>query len=166
MFTREDTADIAKTGELSITQQKGFKWTIRVLRQFTDLLSITIAAWETFKDGEIRYFYVPHSDELAEISWGTYLAAIDKDVTQLRGLRSSLQHQTTLFENMTNSLVTHAQHAEAVITRKQSKFIQALTIITIVSFFPLFFVFKSNSESELFQIEVEVECEIGIVYNV
>jgi hypothetical protein len=132
-FTREDT-DIRKTGELNITQQKGFKWTVRVLRQFTNLLSKTITAWETFKDGEIRYFYVPHTNDLAESSWGTYLAAIDKDVTELRDFRSSLQHQTELFENMTNSLVTHAQHAETIITREQSKFIQALTVITIVSF--------------------------------
>jgi hypothetical protein len=166
LFTREDTADIEKIGEPSITQQKGFKWTIRVLRQFTNLLSITIQAWETFKNGEIRCFYIPHSDELAESSWGTYLAAIDKDVTHLRRLRSSLQHQTKLFENMTNSLLAHAQHAEAVTTREQSNFIQALTIIAIVSLFPLFFIFKSNSESELFQIKVEVECQIGVVYNV
>ena len=130
-FTREDT-DIPKTGELNITQQKGFKWTVRVLRQFTKLLSKTITAWETFKDGEIRYFYIPHTNELTENSWGTYLAAIDKDVTELRDFRSSLQYQTELFENMTNSLVTHAQHAETIITREQSKFIQALTIITIV----------------------------------
>jgi hypothetical protein len=131
-FTREDT-NIPKTGELTITQQKGFKWTIRVLRQFTNLLSKITASWETFKDGEIRYFYIPHTDELAQSSWGTYLAAIDKNVTELRDLRSSLQHQTELFENMTNSLVTHAQHAETIITREQSKFIQALTVITIVS---------------------------------
>jgi hypothetical protein len=134
-FTQEDT-DIRKAGELNITQQKGFKWTIRVLRQFTNLLSKTIASWETFKDGEIRYFYIPQSDQLADSSWGVYLAAIDKDVPELKDLRNSLQHQTELFENMTNSLVTHAQHAEAVITREQSKFIQALTVITIVSSLP------------------------------
>ena len=76
------------------------------------------------------------------------MAAIDKDVTELRDLRSSLIHQTELFENMTNSvrnivlatapadtpeLVTHAAHAETIITRFQSEFIQALTVITIVS---------------------------------
>jgi hypothetical protein len=131
-FTREDT-NIPKNGGLNITQQKGFKWTILYLRKFTILLSKIIASWETFKDGEIRYFYIPHTDELAESSWGIYLAAIDKNVTELRDLRSSLQHQTELFENMMNSLVTHAQHAETIITREQSKFIQALTVITIVS---------------------------------
>jgi len=75
-----------------------------VLRQFTNLLSKTIKAWETFKGGEIRYFYLPHSDALADTSWGIYLAAIDKDITELQDLRSSLQHQTELFENMTNSV--------------------------------------------------------------
>ena len=107
-FTLEDT-DIPKTGELNITQQKGFKLTVIVLRQFTNLLSKTITAWETFKDGEIRHFYVPHTNDLAESSWGTHLAAIDKDVSELRDFWGSLQHQTEQFENMTNSLVTHAQ---------------------------------------------------------
>jgi len=100
-FTREDT-DVSKMGD--ITQERGFKWTIRVLRQFNNLLSKTIKAWDTFNSGEIRYFYKPHSDELAEPFWVTYLAAIDKDVTELRDLQSSLQHQTELFENMTNSV--------------------------------------------------------------
>jgi hypothetical protein len=109
-------------------QQKGFRWTVRVLHDFTELISRIIASWETFKDSEIRYFYIPHTDELAERSWGTYLAAIDKNVTELRDLRSLLQHQTQLFD----SLVTHAQHAETIITREQSKFIQALTVISIV----------------------------------
>lgn len=40
----------------------------------------------------------------AQASWGGYLAAIDKDVTELRSLRSSVIHQTELFENMTNSV--------------------------------------------------------------
>jgi hypothetical protein len=75
-----------------------------VLRQFTNLLSKTITAWETFKGGEIRYFYVPYSDILADTSWAIYLTAIDKDITELQDLRSSLQHQTELFENMTNSV--------------------------------------------------------------
>jgi hypothetical protein len=122
-----------------------------VLRQFTHLLSKTIDAWDTFKDGEIRYFYIPHSENLADVARGTYLASIDRDVTELRDLRSSLYYHTELFENMTNSVtlpclfhhliataytyqvVTHAQHAETIITRFQSEFIQALTIVTIVS---------------------------------
>lgn len=100
-FTRDDI-DVSKMGD--ITQQKGFKWTIRVLRQFSHLLSKTINTWDTFNNGEIRYFYKPHSDELADASWVTYMAAIDKNVTELRDLYSTLQYQTELFENMTNSV--------------------------------------------------------------
>jgi hypothetical protein len=61
-------------------------------------------AWETFKIGELQYFCVPLSDQLADKSWGTYIEAIDKDVTELRDLRESLKYQTELFENMTNSV--------------------------------------------------------------
>jgi hypothetical protein len=88
-FTR-GVAQLGEGGELEITQQKGFKWTIRILRQFTHLLSKTIDSWETFKDGEIRYFNLSE----AQADWGRYLAAIDKDVTELRDLRSSLLHIT------------------------------------------------------------------------
>lgn len=89
---------------MDITQRKGFRWTIRILRQFTHVLSKTIDSWETFKDGEIRYFNMPDSEILADASWGKLLAAIDKDVIELRDLRSSLLHKTELFENMTNSV--------------------------------------------------------------
>jgi hypothetical protein len=64
--------------------------------------------WENFKNGEIRYFYQPESLSLAQPSWGVYLASIDKYVVELQDLRSSLQHQTEIFENMTNSVSTVA----------------------------------------------------------
>ncbi|RDW64274.1 hypothetical protein BP5796_10776 [Coleophoma crateriformis] len=137
-FTREDTGTRSSHG-LNITQQKGFKWTIRILRQFTNLISKTIDTWETFKDGEIRYFYSPESEQLAQAHWGDLLAAIDKDVTDLKDLRRSLYYHTELFENMTNSLATHAAlratHAalvESKTARQQNEFIQALTVITIL----------------------------------
>ncbi|PVH84094.1 hypothetical protein DL98DRAFT_652134 [Cadophora sp. DSE1049] len=129
-FTRGELGQ-GESIDLDITQRKGFRWTIRVLRQFTHVLSKTIDSWDTFKDGEIRYLNLPDSESLADASWGNLLAAIDKDVIELRDLRSSLQHKTELFENMTNSIVTHAAHAETIITRLQSQFIQALTVITI-----------------------------------
>lgn len=131
IFTRGET-ELKGLSDLEITQEPGFKWTIRVLRQFTHLLSKTIDAWETFKDGEVKYFNLPGSEALAQASWGKYLAAIDKDVIELRDLRSSVIHQTELFENMTNSIVTHAAHRETIATRLQSQFIQALTFITIL----------------------------------
>ncbi|KAG4415773.1 hypothetical protein IFR04_011073 [Cadophora malorum] len=129
-FTRGELGQ-GESIDLDITQRKGFRWVIRVLRQFTHVLSKTIDSWDTFKDGEIRYLNLPDSESLADASWGNLLAAIDKDVIELRDLRSSLQHKTELFENMTNSIVTHAAHAETIITRLQSQFIQALTVITI-----------------------------------
>jgi hypothetical protein len=102
-FTRGEAGDGEKV-DLEITQRKGFKWTIRVLRQFTQLLSKTIDAWETFKDGEIRYFHLPDSDSARQATWGALMAEIDKEVTELQDLRSSLLHRTELFENMTNSV--------------------------------------------------------------
>ncbi|RQM08852.1 hypothetical protein DH86_00002972, partial [Scytalidium sp. 3C] len=101
-FTRADR-EVDQSEALNITQQRGFKWTIRTLRQFTHVLSRIIDSWDTFKDGEIRYFCAPNTETVAQPIWGNYLATIDKDVTELRHLRSSLQFQTELFENMTNT---------------------------------------------------------------
>jgi len=108
LFTRGERLPGGAT-ELEITQQKGFKWSIRILRQFTHVLSKTIDTWQTFKDGELRYFTTSDSEVLAQAIWGRYLAIIDRDVTELRTLRSSVIHQTELFENMTNSVCT-TQH--------------------------------------------------------
>jgi len=77
---------------------------MRRLREFTYVLSEIIDSWQTFKDGELRYFTLPDSEALAQASWGGYLAAIDNDVAELRTLRRSLIHQTELCENMTNSV--------------------------------------------------------------
>lgn len=77
---------------------------MRVLRQFANLLSKTITAWETFNQREIRYFYRSDRDELAEPYWGTYLVAIERDVTEMRTLHETVKQQTELFENMTNSV--------------------------------------------------------------
>jgi hypothetical protein len=87
-----------------MTQDESYKWTIRVLRKYTSHLSKTISRWETFKDGEIRYFFEPNSNALAASSFGVYLAAVNKDVEELIVLKKSLQHQTEIFENMTNSV--------------------------------------------------------------
>ena len=75
-----------------------------MLRKFKDHLSKTITRWETFKTGEIRYFFEPDTDVLADPSFGGHLAAVDKAVEELKELRERLQHQTNMFEKMTNSV--------------------------------------------------------------
>jgi hypothetical protein len=75
-----------------------------VLRQMNHLLSKTINAWDTFRQGQIQYFCLPSSDAFADPSWAVYLARIDKNFAELHDLRSSLQYQTELFENMTNNV--------------------------------------------------------------
>ncbi len=86
-----------------LTQEESYKWTIRVLRKYTHRLSKAIDVWENFKGGEIRYLYKPASLDLAKPSFSVHLAAISKEVRELIEHRKSLQHQTEMFENMTNS---------------------------------------------------------------
>jgi len=87
-----------------MTQDESYKWTIRVLRRYTNHLAKTISSWETFKDGEIQYFFRPNSHVLAESTFGVHLAAVNRDVEELIVLKKSLEHQTEMFENMANSV--------------------------------------------------------------
>jgi hypothetical protein len=87
-----------------MTQGESYKWTIRVLRKYTSHLSKTISRWETFKDGEIRYFFKPSSNVLADSTFDVHLTAVNRDVEELIVLKKSLEHQTEMFENMTNSV--------------------------------------------------------------
>ncbi len=98
-----DDADNQQTRQ-DITQQPGYKWTIKTLREFTNLLSRTITAWERFFNQETWCFCASDSQQLDLPSWSGYFTAMEKDIRELQDLRSSLQHQTDMLENLINSV--------------------------------------------------------------
>lgn len=143
-----ESSDTSSCREHDITQEESYRWTIRVLRKYTCLLSKTISAWEAFEDGEIGYFLDKESKTYAHPPFGEHVAAVRREVNELIDLKRRLQHQTEVFEHLTNSvsacrilqdavnktqMATHAGLAENRTLRHQSNFIQALTVITIVS---------------------------------
>ncbi len=89
---------------MKFIDQVEFNWLRRTSRQFTHLVSKTIDAWETFKDGEIHYFVLPDSEANTRASWWALVADIDKDVTELKKLRGSLLYRTEFFGAMTTSV--------------------------------------------------------------
>jgi len=99
-----ENPDTTSSRKHDMTQDESYKWTIRVLRKYSSHLSKTISRWETFKDGEIRYFFKSNSNALANSAFGVHLAAVNRDVEELIVLKNSLEHQTEMFENMTNSV--------------------------------------------------------------
>ncbi len=100
------------------TDEAWAEYYLHLLRKLANTLSGTIKAWETFKDGEIRYFCLPVSDS-SPTRYGTYFATIDKDFRELCDLRSSLLYQQEVFEKMINvSLLP--ENAVKILTRERS----------------------------------------------
>ena len=83
------------------TRTKDYTRTIDLLRLLHNALVITIESWENFESGEIRYFEVQEHQALRMI-WDSYLAAISKDISDLRFLRRLLQQKIEMFDNKKN----------------------------------------------------------------
>lgn len=62
-----------------------------------------VESWESFASGEIQYFEVREQETLRKV-WESHLAGIEKDVTELRFLRRSLQQKMEMFDNMRNGV--------------------------------------------------------------
>ena len=75
---------------------------MQVLRLFHKSLVNLLDSWNSFQAGEIRYFRV--KDDNLDRRWRSHLARIDKDITELRFLRRSLQQRIETFENMRNGV--------------------------------------------------------------
>jgi len=72
--------------------------TIDLLRLLHNALVKTIEAWEHFKTGEVQYFEMPEYQTLRK-TWEAYLAGVNKDMTELRFLRRSLQQRIEMYDN-------------------------------------------------------------------
>jgi hypothetical protein len=86
------------------TKDESYEWTIRNLRKYTHHLSNTIETWESFNRGQIRYFYKDFGKPTLLAPFRPYIAAINREVDELISLRTKLQHQTKMFENIPNSV--------------------------------------------------------------
>ena len=86
------------TDDTQFSRTRDYTVTIDLLRLLLNSLVRFIESWESFADGEVQYFEVRNQETLRSI-WETYLANVEKDMTELRFLRRVLDQ---MIEGLTN----------------------------------------------------------------
>lgn len=85
------------------TRTKEYTWTVQFLRLLHHSLVNLLESWHRFQSGEVRYFRVRENDDLDK-RCRSHLAKIDKEITELRFLRRSIQQRIEVFDNMRNGV--------------------------------------------------------------
>ena len=107
MFS-ESRQKISPIGNPDLTRMREYTWTVELLRVLHNTLVKIIDSWEGFEKGELRYFQT-EEPRAFHVLWNKYLAGIEKDLTELRSLRRSLQQMLEMFDNMRDgvSAISH-----------------------------------------------------------
>lgn len=84
--------------DAKFTRTKDYTRTIDLLRLLHNALIKKIESWENFEIGEIQYFEVQEYHALRK-TWDSYIAGINKNITELRFLRRNLQQKIEMFDN-------------------------------------------------------------------
>ncbi|MCJ1247183.1 hypothetical protein MMC30_004397 [Trapelia coarctata] len=88
-----------------LTRTHEYTWTVQLLRVLHNSLVKIIESWKRFERGELRYFQT-EEPRAFHMLWSKYLAGIEKDLTELRYLRRSLQQMLEMFDNMRDGVST------------------------------------------------------------
>ena len=89
--------------DIRLSRTRTYTTAIELLRLLHNSLVKVIESWESFENGEIQYFEV-NEQETHRRGWGSYFAAIEKNMTELRFLRRLLQQRIEMFDNMRNGV--------------------------------------------------------------
>lgn len=87
----------------SFSRTKDYTSRVQLLRLLYNALVKTVESWESFEAGEIRFFDLPN-DGILQALWNSYLADMEKDMTELRFLCRSVQQRIEMFDNMRNGV--------------------------------------------------------------
>ena len=105
----EDARVASLVDDKTFRRTKEYTTITDLLRLLHNALVKIIESWENFEKGEIQYFEVEEYQALRK-SWHSYLAAISKDMSELRYLRRSLLQRIEMFDNkrsgVSNSMKT------------------------------------------------------------
>jgi hypothetical protein len=85
--------------DITLSRPEIYDWIVLILRQFKQLIAKTVEAWESFEEGEVRFFDAPIPG-LSEIRKASLLGVIRKQVSDLKGLHKTLSEKTEMFDNM------------------------------------------------------------------
>ena len=91
------------TDENEFPRTREYTRTVELFRLLYNALVKTIESWEQFENGEIQYFDIVGQITLRR-AWESYLAGIEKNITELKFLRRSLQQKIEMFDNMRNGV--------------------------------------------------------------
>ena len=105
IFKRAHTDDML-TDDTNFNRTRDYTFIIDLLRDLHKSIVRTIESWERFADSELQYFEATQ-ESLRKI-WDTYLASIEKDMTELRFCRQILwQSIETLSNKMSGVCLTN-----------------------------------------------------------
>lgn len=85
------------------SRTREFTTSVDLLRLLHDDLVKIIDSWESFDRGEIQYFDI-RDQELLRKRWESYLASIEKNISELRFLRRSLQQSIESLDSKRNGV--------------------------------------------------------------
>ncbi|SLM40775.1 hypothetical protein LPUS_11624 [Lasallia pustulata] len=114
----------------SFSRTKDYTSRVQLLRLLYNALVKTVESWESFEAGEIRFFDLPN-DGILQALWNSYLADMEKDMTELRFLCRSVQQRIEMFDNMRNGLVNASALVESRMATDQNQNIGELTKVTV-----------------------------------
>lgn len=90
----------------SLTRTKSYTRAVFILRQFHDMLNLTLDTFEDFIDGELGYFET--NIETLDKFWSRYLESISDDLASLRYWQRMLSQKIQTFDRMKDG-VTYPQ---------------------------------------------------------
>lgn len=82
--------------DITLSRPEIYDWIVLILRQFKQLIAKTVGAWESFEEGEVRFFEPEESGNRK----ASLLGVIRKQVSDLKALYETLLEKTEMFDNM------------------------------------------------------------------
>ncbi|KAK3692167.1 hypothetical protein B0T22DRAFT_435486 [Podospora appendiculata] len=109
--------------------------TIRFLQQIITLLSKTVDAWDTFKEGDMGYFsgLEPLGSTERSGSSSRLLLTIDKHISEVRDLRKEVEAQRQLLESLEREVTQHLQQDSNKIAALQHQSGEHMKVFAIIA---------------------------------
>ena len=99
----EATGRASLIDDAAFSRTREYTSTIELLRLLHNDLIKIIDSWESFDRGEIQYFDIRDQESLRK-RWESYLANIEKDISELRFLRRSLHQRIESLDSKRNGV--------------------------------------------------------------
>ena len=99
----EGVRQTSLTDDVKFSRTKEYTSTIEILRLLHNNLVKGIESWESFNEREMQYFEIRDNEFLSQ-KWEPYFASIEKNMTELRYFRRSLQQHIDALDSKRNGV--------------------------------------------------------------